>query len=437
VRAALPRRSTFRPKSSSSTRRQDEVVRIRRRRRHAVQQSRVRAVPLRDDPAYRLNWAKGEQRLLLVSVGTGAAPSLGAEAEDPSSSMLSTGLGIPGALMYGSLVDQDINCRAIGRCTYGDVIDRELLDMVPRQGPDEGTLQERLQRPRVPLEADLGRSFLYARYNVDLGRAGLTALALPDVDPEIARKMDKADPDHIDLLARIGERPRSRSTLAPTSDALHPSDHAAARFRGDAVRSKETRAATAATESAPATPALLVDFDVVYRRLIEPALRKAGCIPFRADQEPGAGDIRTDMFFELVTADAVVADISVLNANVFYELGVRHGVAPRGVFMIHGGWGKPRSTSHPTVGSNTTASSSCPTPAGRRTNTRSDSTPRRTGSAPCSVRRSRRTRRRSAAPSTRSWSVSSRWTGAASAPPAPNTSARCSRIGERASRSPS
>jgi tetratricopeptide (TPR) repeat protein len=104
---------------------------------------------------------------------------------------------------------------------------------------------------------------------------------------------------------------------------------------------KETRAAIAATESAPATPALLVDFDVVYRRLIEPALRKAGCIPFRADQEPGAGDIRTDMFFELVTADAVVADISVLNANVFYELGVRHGVAPRGVFMIHGGWAKP------------------------------------------------------------------------------------------------
>ena len=59
---------------------------------------------------------------------------------------------------------------------------------------------------------------------------------------------------------------------------------------------------------------------------------------FRADKEPGAGDIRTDMYFELVTADVILADISILNANVFYELGVRHGVAPRGVFMIHGGW---------------------------------------------------------------------------------------------------
>jgi len=86
---------------------------------------------------------------------------------------------------------------------------------------------------------------------------------------------------------------------------------------------------------------VIVDFDEVYSTLIAPALQKAGCVPFRADQEEGAGDIRTDMFFELVTADAIVADISILNANVYYELGVRHGVTPRGVFMIHGGWGKP------------------------------------------------------------------------------------------------
>ena len=76
---------------------------------------------------------------------------------------------------------------------------------------------------------------------------------------------------------------------------------------------------------------------MVYDQLIAPALVSAGCAPFRADKEPGAGDIRTDMYYELVTADLVVADISLLNANVFYELGVRHGVAPRGVFMIHGG----------------------------------------------------------------------------------------------------
>jgi len=158
------------------------------------------------DPAYRLEWPKGERNLLLVSVGTGAAAMGGPTADDPEHNMLSTGLGIPTALMYGSLVDQDINCRTIGRCTYGDVLDRELLDMVPRQGTDEGSLTERLARPRVPLDNDLGRSFLYARYNVDLSDEGLGQLGIAGVNSEQARKMDKADRDHIDLLLRIGSR---------------------------------------------------------------------------------------------------------------------------------------------------------------------------------------------------------------------------------------
>ncbi|MDT4898982.1 MAG: hypothetical protein QOH25_4059 [Acidobacteriota bacterium] len=101
---------------------------------------------------------------------------------------------------------------------------------------------------------------------------------------------------------------------------------------------KEAQSVTPATDNAPEKPAINVSFDEVYDLLIKPALTKAGCVPFRADKEPGAGDIRTDMYFELVTADVILADISILNANVFYELGVRHGVAPRGVFMIHGGW---------------------------------------------------------------------------------------------------
>ena len=101
---------------------------------------------------------------------------------------------------------------------------------------------------------------------------------------------------------------------------------------------KEARAAVPPSATGGGTPAVHVDFTLVYERLLKPALIQAGCLPFRADEEAGAGDIRTDMFYELVTADVILADISVLNANVFYELGVRHGVAPRGVFMVHGGW---------------------------------------------------------------------------------------------------
>jgi tetratricopeptide (TPR) repeat protein len=101
---------------------------------------------------------------------------------------------------------------------------------------------------------------------------------------------------------------------------------------------KEAQIGTAGSDKAPEKPAINISFDEVYDLLIKPALTDAGCVPFRADKEPGAGDIRTDMYFELVTADVILADISILNANVFYELGVRHGVAPRGVLMIHGGW---------------------------------------------------------------------------------------------------
>ena len=78
-----------------------------------------------------------------------------------------------------------------------------------------------------------------------------------------------------------------------------------------------------------------VNFDQIYEHLFMPALHKAGYEVARADSEPIAGDIRTDMFFELVTADLVVADISILNANVYYELGVRHGICPRGVFIVN------------------------------------------------------------------------------------------------------
>ena len=96
---------------------------------------------------------------------------------------------------------------------------------------------------------------------------------------------------------------------------------------------KEAQPAIPASGDNPGKPAVSVDFTLVYERLLKPALTRAGCVPFRADEEEAAGDIRTDMYYELVTADVIVADISVLNANVFYELGVRHGVAPRGVFI--------------------------------------------------------------------------------------------------------
>ena len=70
----------------------------------------------------------------------------------------------------------------------------------------------------MPLSTDLGRAFLYARYNVDLSAGGLATLGFTarDVDPAMAQKMDKADPEHIDLLLKIGTK-----AAAAQVDARH------------------------------------------------------------------------------------------------------------------------------------------------------------------------------------------------------------------------
>jgi tetratricopeptide (TPR) repeat protein len=79
-----------------------------------------------------------------------------------------------------------------------------------------------------------------------------------------------------------------------------------------------------------------IDFNRVFAEYIGPALEAAGLEVFRADEEQRAGDIRTDMFQELLVADLVVADLTLDNPNVWYELGVRHALRSRGVVLIQG-----------------------------------------------------------------------------------------------------
>jgi len=80
-----------------------------------------------------------------------------------------------------------------------------------------------------------------------------------------------------------------------------------------------------------------IDFNSIYQNLIKPAIEEAGLESFRADEEASSGDIITDMFQELLLADMVIADLSIDNANVFYELGIRHAMRRRGVVHIQAG----------------------------------------------------------------------------------------------------
>lgn len=77
-----------------------------------------------------------------------------------------------------------------------------------------------------------------------------------------------------------------------------------------------------------------VDFDAVYQHLLAPAIREAGLEPLRADQELVGGIIHKPMFERLVLADYVVADLTTANANVYYELGVRHAVRPYSTVLV-------------------------------------------------------------------------------------------------------
>ncbi len=86
----------------------------------------------------------------------------------------------------------------------------------------------------------------------------------------------------------------------------------------------------------PGEDGCLIDFDRIFTELIRPALESVGLEVMRADEEQSAGDIRADMFQELLMADLVVADLTLDNPNVWYELGVRHALRARGVILVQG-----------------------------------------------------------------------------------------------------
>jgi hypothetical protein len=72
-----------------------------------------------------------------------------------------------------------------------------------------------------------------------------------------------------------------------------------------------------------------IDFDDVWHGLIEPALPD-GWTAFRADELNRPGIIGQVYIERLLDADLVVADITFANPNVYYELGIRQALSPRG-----------------------------------------------------------------------------------------------------------
>ncbi len=77
-----------------------------------------------------------------------------------------------------------------------------------------------------------------------------------------------------------------------------------------------------------------LDLDLTYQKLIKPAFDKVGVRCFRAIDVNVTGSIDKLMYHWIYQADFVIADLSTMNANVFYELGVRHAQRPNTTLIM-------------------------------------------------------------------------------------------------------
>ena len=150
-------------------------------------------------PAYNLNWPTGEKNLLVMSIGTGSAATTDADVDSGGRNAFSNLVSFPGALMYGSAVDQDVNCRVVGRCIHGGAFDAELGCCDTEIDSELGDLVDRSD----PARDDLGRLFTYARYNAELSSKWLSRRGLGDIDPAQVSKLDSVA--HIPDLIRVGQ----------------------------------------------------------------------------------------------------------------------------------------------------------------------------------------------------------------------------------------
>jgi hypothetical protein len=69
-------------------------------------------------------------------------------------------------------------------------------------------------------------------------------------------------------------------------------------------------------------------------QVIFPAIEKAGAVAVRSDQEM-QGHIHTQMFERIIESRALVIDLSGLNPNVFYEMGVAHTLHRRSIMVVN------------------------------------------------------------------------------------------------------
>lgn len=106
-------------------------------------------------PCFHLEWERGLDKLLLVSIGTGRVRVTSGAATAGEMSLLFHARRVPVALIDSSTLQQDLLCRVLGQCRVGDEIDCEIGDLrhgASGVGAGDG--------------APTGNHFTYLRYNL-------------------------------------------------------------------------------------------------------------------------------------------------------------------------------------------------------------------------------------------------------------------------------
>jgi len=82
-----------------------------------------------------------------------------------------------------------------------------------------------------------------------------------------------------------------------------------------------------------------IDFNALWDKAYVPVIKKLGYEPIRADQDVGALIIN-QMLERLYFADIVLADMTIANGNVYYEVGIRHAARENGCVLLASEWSK-------------------------------------------------------------------------------------------------
>ncbi|MEJ8848024.1 TRAFs-binding domain-containing protein [Variovorax rhizosphaerae] len=94
---------------------------------------------------------------------------------------------------------------------------------------------------------------------------------------------------------------------------------------------------TKATLAEPGKGPVEIDFNALWDNAYVHVIEALGYQPVRADQDTGAMII-TQMLERLYFADLVLADMTIANGNVYYEIGIRHAARRKGCVLLAADW---------------------------------------------------------------------------------------------------